>query len=123
MEERPIILTDKIAAVNEEEIFQNEVIRPIIKSMHELLILSIKHYITNYKNALYKIPDEQKGDYLEKFIWADTKIKTELKGMVIGRFSPAEYTAYLKIKSGVNKRIIGILKKRVVDSLDQLQIN
>jgi len=118
---RPNIYTiqDK-ADMSLGEKFQNDILRPIIKMKSDLLIDYLRDYLLTKKDPLSGLIKEKQIAYLESVFQRDQNLRSELRGVVIGQFTPSEYQNYTQIKSDVNKRIIGIIMKRIVDHLELL---
>ena len=95
-----------------EEIFQNKVLRPILKLQNDLFIASFSNYITKYKGDFYNLTIEKRLGVIENAIQKDAKYRNTLKGMVIGLFTKDEYLSYAKNSSNLNKRMMTMLLER-----------
>ena len=102
-----------IDVANTEERFQNEVIRPILKTQNDLFLDVFRNYVAKYKNDFYTYPVEKKLQYIDNAIHKDIKFRNSLKGMVIGLFTVAEYNAYIQNSSSLNKRMMNLLIERL----------
>lgn len=96
-----------------DEIFQNQVLRPILKLQNDLFIASFKNYVSKYKNDFYSQTLDKKLAQIENAIQKDIKYRNALKGMVIGLFSIDEYLQYVKNSSSINKRMMSMLIERL----------
>ena len=65
---RPILNLKKSSQISDEESFQNDTLRPIIKLQSPLLIETYKNYIDKHKNVFYDLSNEKKLDYIENSI-------------------------------------------------------
>ena len=114
----PVALTE--GELKEEELFQNMVLRPVIKMQHDLLIMRVKsHFIS--KRVLFNVMDNKKRT--EAIIQAfqnDHNLKKEIQGMIIGQLTVLEFQQYLKIERSLNKRIVQMVRNRMIDSLFEL---
>ena len=99
------------------EKFQNEVIRPIIKMQHELLIVLFTKYIYQIKSDFNHINNEKKRDKINVILTKDNNLKNMLIGCIIGHLSNDEINYYLKHSSEFKKRILQIIKQRLQDNL------
>ena len=106
--------------IKEEELFQNMILRPVIKMQHDLLIMRVKsHFIS--KRVLFNVMDNKKRT--EAIIQAfqnDHNLKKEIQGMIIGQLTVLEFQQYLKIERSLNKRIVQMVRNRMIDSLFEL---
>lgn len=96
-----------------DEIFQNEVLRPILKLQNDLFIASFHNYISKYKRDFYSLSVEKKLSIIENAIQKDIKFRNALKGMVIALFTVDEYLLYIKNSSSLNKRMMNMLIERL----------
>ena len=114
----PDSLTD--GKLKEEELFQNMVLRPVIKMQHDVLILRVKSYFTS-KRVMFNVMDKKKRTLaIEKAFLGDNAFKKEIQGMVLGQLDTTEYQRYLKYERTMNKRIIQMVRNRMLDSVLQL---
>ena len=106
--------------LKEEELFQNMVLRPVIKMQHDVLILRVKSYFTS-KRVMFNVMDKKKRTLaIEKAFLGDNAFKKEIQGMVLGQLDTKEYQRYLKYERTMNKRIIQMVRNRMLDSVLQL---
>lgn len=102
---------------HESERFQNQTIRPIIKFQHDLLLAIARNYFARNKNTYFKLVETQRAQYLATMLSKDTAFRNQLLGLVIGLFSTEEYLEYQLKSADLNRRIINIIKKRLLDEL------
>lgn len=105
------------ASSSEVELFQNKVLRPIIKLQHELIMCCFSNFIAQNKVLLHGYNKENKKFYLQKLFKTNTELKTELRSLIIGLFTLEEYKHFLSIKPKVIKRINTIIQNRITSSL------
>ncbi|GGA72483.1 hypothetical protein GCM10008015_11440 [Flavobacterium palustre] len=96
-----------------DEIFQNEVLRPILKLQNDLFIASFHNYISKYKRDFYTLSVEKKLTIIENAIQKDIKFRNALKGMIIALFTVDEYLLYIRNSSNLNKRMMNMLIERL----------
>ncbi|KDN53872.1 hypothetical protein [Flavobacterium seoulense] len=96
-----------------DEIFQNEVLRPILKLQNDLFIASFHNFISKYKRDFYSLSVEKKLATIENAIQKDIKFRNALKGMIIALFTVEEYSQYIKNSSSLNKRMMNMLIERL----------
>ena len=114
---RPVLNLKKSSQITDEESFQNNTLRPIIKLQSPVLIETYRNYIIKHKNVFYELSSEKKLDYIENSINKNQKFRNLLKGMIIGLFTIEEYHIYKKNSSSLNKRMMNIVLKRLQDNL------
>lgn len=109
---RPI-LTFEIEAEGELEKFQNEVLRPILKLQHDLLIQIFKIYCDKRKGTFYKLSEKDKLIYIDQAVRKDMKFKHYLEGIITGFFTLEEYQIFLKNEEELTKRMVNLLVQRL----------
>ena len=105
-----------------DEVFQNQVLRPILKLQNNLFIDVFKNYISKYKNDFYSCSVEKKLAYIENSIHKDIKFRNSLKGMVIGLFTISEYNTYIQNSSSLNKRMMNMLIERLKNQVQLFEL-
>ena len=129
MEPRDVFLKEfrgeKIGSVGiqstSEEMFQNEVLRPILKLQNDLFLASFRNYSVKYKSAFSSLTSEKKLAAIENAIQKDIKYRNTLKGMVVGLFTEQEYLFYSKNTSNLNKRMMSMLIERIKSQVQLLE--
>ena len=116
-------LGDTSVQSSSEELFQNEVIRPILKLQNDLFIASFINYISKYKRDFYTRTVENKLSIIENAIQKDIKFRNALKGMVIALFTVDEYNLYIKNSSRLNKRMMNMLIERLKNQIQLFENN
>jgi hypothetical protein len=102
----------KEATVSTElELFQNDVLRPILKLQHELFQFEW------FQNSLFKAIQAIENPVLQRtqlsnFLAKNPNLTNRYIGMVCGLFTNEEFTFYLSQKSVVDKRIKELLITR-----------
>ena len=118
LELRPLIksiLND--GKTSDEETFQNNVLRPVIKFQHDLIIILVEHTIIKFHKDYSILSSEKKVLIIESIFNTNNQLKNDLRGIIIGLFSIEEYEIYYTMKSTINKRIVQIIKERVLSIL------
>tara|TARA_R110002073_G_scaffold336490_1_gene533998 strand:- start:21914 stop:22282 length:369 start_codon:yes stop_codon:yes gene_type:complete len=108
------------SGTNEIEIFQNKILRPVIKMQHQLLIASFQNYLQKRKIDFSVLSKDEKLQRIHNAFQKDINYKNLFLGYVIGHFELEEYQFYTKNSSEINKRILSIIKKRIEDSILEL---
>jgi len=111
---RPTITSIIISAnISDMERFQNEVLRPIIKLQHELIICHFQHYLKKRKIFLEELDFAKKTNLIHKVLKSDIQLKKELRGLIIGLFTIEEYEEYIKMSSELNKRVNNMILQKL----------
>lgn len=115
MRERPIVTIeipeDQHKAV---ELFQNMVLRPILKMQHPVISAVAMNSVQNL-NKNWPIMDRKKKDAaIRSVLQKNPKVKNTLIGCVIGQLSKEEVKIYLNDTKGFDKRISQMILERVL---------
>ena len=119
---RPILSDVINANTTETETFQNEVLRPIIKMQHNLLIAFFKHYLQKRKIDFEILSDQKKRAKIKSILEKDIQFKNKIVGSILGHFSVDEYVIYTNKLSEFNRRMIQIIIKRLQDSISEIKL-
>ena len=103
-----------------DELFQNQVLRPILKLQNDLVLAVFLNYLAKNKMAFKNQTLEKKEATIENALQKDIKLRNVLKGIIIGLFTADEYAVYLKNSSGLNKRIMSMLMERLKSQVQLL---
>ena len=104
-----------------EELFQNEVLRPILKLQNDLFVASFINHLTKNKIDFSTNSIEKKFTIIENAIQKDIKFRNALKGMIVGLFTTDEYFLYIKNSSNLNKRMMSMLIERLKSQVQLLE--
>lgn len=114
---RPLISNALTENSKPVEVFQNEVLRPVIKMQHEIIIA----YIRSLEQ--FKVIINKKGartDFQSRvhtFISKQQDIKNLLTGMILGMLTEQEFSFYRDHQNDINKRISQMISQRISDTL------
>jgi hypothetical protein len=130
MKARDLNITDwrgeSTGTTNEEssndEKFQNQTLRPILKLQNDLFIAVLINYINKHNSNFYSLAVEKKMQFIENAIKKDIKFRNSLKGMVIGLFTLSEYEVYIQNSSALNKRMMDMLIERLKSQLQLFEM-
>ncbi len=109
--------TQQFATMGQEERFQNETLRPILKLQNPLFIAVFQNYIEKRKGVFYDLGVEKKLAYIESSLIKDQKFRNSVKGMIIGHFTLEEYQTYSANSSSLNKRMMNMVIERLKDQV------
>jgi NDP-sugar pyrophosphorylase family protein len=107
-------------SMSDEERFQNETLRPVLKLQNPLLLATFVNYATKHKGVFFDIPTDKQLAYIENAVHKDQKFRNSLKGMIIGQFTVEEYNIYTQNSSQLNKRMMSLVITRLQDQLQLL---
>ena len=106
-----------------DELFQNQVLRPILKLQNDLFIASFINHLGKNRIDFDSFSVEKKLMTIENAIQKDIKFRNALKGMIIALFTLDEYAQYIKNSSSLNKRMMGMLIERLKSQVQLFELN
>lgn len=99
------------------ELFQNEVLRPIIKLQHDILLASFHLCRERFCKDWELLTNAKKKAYISDLLQKNGPLKNTIIGIVIGQFDLDEMEAYSKDRKEYDRRISGMVIQRVKSTL------
>ena len=116
--ERPIVNIDNNPEIHlENELFQNEVLRPILKMQHDITLKLFFNHINNLGIAWKDLKKSKKNQYVENQLSKNIQFKNLVVGIVVGQFNELEMNKYLLNSREYNKRILQMTSQRIVSTI------
>ena len=109
---RPVVTAEKKAAT-EEERFQNDVLRPILKMQNDLLQAIFLHVMARRKVNFNNLSRQKQEKQIDHSLSKDNRLRFLLLGTVIGQFTTEEYERFLKIEPEATRRIMSMMGERL----------
>lgn len=108
---------------SDEENFQNQTLRPILKLQNELFLsVFITNAIKN-KNVFFGLSTNKKIEYIDNVLLKDFKFRQFMLGLTVGLFTNTEFNYYVSNSSKLNKRIVSMLAERLKSNIQLLILN
>lgn len=106
---------------SDEERFQNETLRPIVKLQNDLMLAIFRNYVQKHKNVFYDLSLEKRIKYIENAIHKDTKFRNSIRGIIVGQFTLGEYEEYIQNSSALTKRMMEIVINQLTGNMQLLE--
>ena len=119
---RSVIVSKDTINISDEEKFQNEVLRPILKFQNKLLIKLFLYKCKKYKINFNQFNSEERYNYIEKTLKKDSQLKTLFIGAIVAFFTLEEYQKYTENEQIYNKRIIQMLTERLKEQTVKIDV-
>ena len=103
-----------------EELFQNEVLRPILKFQNPLIIDFFIHQCILYKSLYFRLEIDEKTQYINQLLLKNQNVRNTYIGILVGAMTSDEFKIYLSNKNHFNKRILDMISKRLKDQIQIL---
>ncbi len=107
----PTILEEQ--ATSSQELFQNKVLRPILKLQHDLLLALFERYAQKRKGVFFDLSNLKKQAYIQQAIQRDRQFRNLLVGSIVGQFTVEEYVRYTEDEQRLTKRMMDMCVKRL----------
>lgn len=106
---------------SDEERFQNETLRPIVKLQNDLMLAIFRNYVQKHKNVFYDLSLEKRIKYIENAIHKDTRFRNSIRGIIVGQFTLGEYEEYIQNSSALTKRMMEIVINQLTGNMQLLE--
>jgi hypothetical protein len=114
---RPNIKIEIHSEYSDDEIFQNKVLRPILKFQHELICFIFTKAPSVLKKSFEQKSDDQKRNIIVDTIKSDHKLKSQIVDSITSLMTLEELAQFHANKSEYHKRIISMAAQRLIDGL------
>lgn len=95
------------------ELFQNEVLRPILKVQHDILLAAFHHVRKSFSDDWEELKKSKKTKMVQALMLKNGPLKNTIIGIVIGQLEMEEMDTYLKDKKEYDRRITGMSMQRI----------
>lgn len=98
---------------NDIEIFQNQVLRPVLKLQNEMYLMLFRDYAVKKISDFNALSTEKKTTFIHQSLQKDNALRNIFIGMTIGMLTSDEMKIYLSDTKAYNKRISTMLSERL----------
>jgi len=120
---RPTVESAKVdETTHPNEVFQNEVLRPIIKMQHLLILAFVSDHVMKLNKGFVELSKGKQRTFVTNLFAKDNAFKHRLIGLIIGQFTVEEFNTYTTISPDVNKRIFTICLERMMVHLNEIGV-
>ena len=117
--ERPNInLTNRREVHLKTELFQNEVLRPILKMQHDIILKTFHNHIEKSSIKWTQLNQIKKLKCVNDQLSKNLQIKHLIIGLIVGHLNDLEINQYLRNTKEYNKRIIQMAKQRIQSTIN-----
>jgi hypothetical protein len=101
--------------------FQHQVLRPLLKLQHPLLLATAADFAHDYRLPLAR-PDAELSAALTELLARNARLRATLTGLVVGHFTQPEMAFYRPHRSELNRRLLDLAQQRILSSLAELRL-
>ncbi|GAC1373312.1 MAG: hypothetical protein NVSMB30_15130 [Hymenobacter sp.] len=109
--------TDAAATVGD---FLHATLRPVLKLQNELLLHAVADFVLDHHIALAPAAAADQQRRLTELLARNTKLRATVVGLVTGLFTTEEYAFYRQHRPELNRRLLELAQRRVLDQLATL---
>ncbi|MBF9142530.1 hypothetical protein [Hymenobacter properus] len=114
---RPHVPTEATDAEGSVGAFLHATLRPVLKLQNDLLLAVVADFVCDHHIALR--PTDQHHQ-LTELLTRNTKLRYTVAGLISGQFTTDEYAYYRQHRSELNRRLLEMTLRRVLDQADSV---
>ena len=99
--------------------FQHQVLRPLLKLQHAVLLATVADFTLDYRLPLGSAEDVLRPAIAE-LLTRNVRLRATLTGLICGLFTQDELTFYRQHRRELNRRLLDLAEQRVLSSLAAL---
>jgi hypothetical protein len=93
--------------------FQHQVLRPLLKLQHELLVATATDFALDYHVPLAGAAPAEASRLLADLLARNTRLRATLTGLVAGLLTSEEFAFYRQHRSELNRRLLDLVAERI----------
>jgi hypothetical protein len=100
--------------------FLHATLRPVLKLQNDLLLQVVADFVRDHHMPLAtaSLVDQQRQ--LTELLTRNTKLRYTILGLITALFTAAEYAFYRQHRSELNRRLLELAQRRVLDQTSQI---
>ncbi len=93
--------------------FQHQVLRPLLKFQHELLVATATDFAHDYHVPLATAAPTEASRLLTDLLARNTRLRATLTGLVVGLLTGEEFAFYQQHRAELNRRLLDLVAERL----------
>ena len=114
---RPVIATEAHEEDGTVGTFLHATLRPVLKLQNDLLLAVVADFVRDHHITLR--PTDQHHQ-LTELLGRNTKLRYTVVGLITGAFTADEYAFYRPQRAELNRRLLEMALRRVLDQANQV---
>ncbi len=114
---RPLVPTEITDAADTVGAFLHATLRPVLKLQNDLLLAVMADFVRDHHITLR--PTDQHHQ-LAELLGRNTKLRYTVVGLITGQFTAEEYAFYRPQRAELNRRLLEMALRRVLDQANQI---
>jgi len=100
--------------------FQHQVLRPVLKLQHAVLLATVADVAHDYHLPLAPAEPTEATRLLTELLARNARLRATLVGLVVGLLTQPELAFYRPHRAELNRRLLDLAQQRVLSSLPEL---
>lgn len=100
--------------------FQHQVLRPVLKLQHAVLLATVADVAHDYHLPLAPATPPEATRLLTELLARNARLRATLVGLVVGLLTQPELAFYRPHRAELNRRLLDLAQQRVLSSLPEL---
>jgi hypothetical protein len=100
--------------------FQHQVLRPVLKLQHAVLLATVANLAHDYHLPLATANPTEATRLLTELLTRNTRLRATIVGLVVGMFTLPELAFYRQHRPELNRRLLDLAEQRVLTSIADL---
>ncbi|GAA4366926.1 hypothetical protein GCM10023185_38400 [Hymenobacter saemangeumensis] len=100
--------------------FLHTTLRPVLKLQNELLLQVVADFVHDHHMPLPRLAVADQERQLAELLARNTKLRYSIIGLVSGMFTSAEYQFYRAHRPEINRRLLELAQRRVLDQVAEV---
>ncbi|GAB2856675.1 hypothetical protein [Hymenobacter ruber] len=114
---RPVVPTETTDAQGTVGAFLHATLRPVLKLQNNLLLAVVADFVRDHHIILRSTDQHHQ---LTELLSRNTKLRYTVVGLITGVFTADEYAFYSQHRSELNRRLLEMALRRVLDQGDKV---
>ena len=103
--------------------FQHQVLRPLLKLQHGVLLATVADFAHDYHLPLATAAPAEATRLLTELLTRNTRLRATLVGLVVGLLTQPELAFYRQHRPELNRRLLDLAEQRLLTSQPELLAN
>ena len=100
--------------------FQHQVLRPVLKLQHPVLLAVVADFAHDYHLPLATAAPTEATRLLTELLTRNVRLRATLTGLAVGLLTAPELAFYRQHRAELNRRLLDLAQQRVLSSLPEL---
>lgn len=97
--------------------FQQQVLRPLLKLQHAVLLAVVADFARDYRLPLATAEPEDQARRLDELLARNVRLRATITGLVLGHFTAPELAFFRRHRPELTRRLLDLAAQRVRSSL------